>query len=178
MIKAISRKIIDFLAQIENFQKKLFEKKKIVIKSDYCMTLDKVPEALYAEIAQNADQIGEWKRVFKLDETVQGTLAQYSSNSIDVEYLKSHPYLVLDTKFYSEDFKDKLLASFSDLDSEIGGYMIKSENFQALNLFKDKFQGKLSASYIVLQINTEITNLLTKIITDSRWLSLRNNDSQ
>ena len=62
VIKAISLKIIDFLAQIEDFQKKLFEKKKIVIKSDYCMTLDKVPEALYEEIAQNADQIEELEK--------------------------------------------------------------------------------------------------------------------
>ena len=41
-MKAISRKIITFLAQIEDFQKKLFEKKKFVLNADYCITLDRV----------------------------------------------------------------------------------------------------------------------------------------
>ena len=43
VMKAISLKIITFLAQIEDFQKKLFEKKKLVLSTNYCMTLDRVP---------------------------------------------------------------------------------------------------------------------------------------
>ncbi len=46
VIKEISNKIIDFVAQIEDFQKALFLKKKFVLKTEYCMTLDKVPEEL------------------------------------------------------------------------------------------------------------------------------------
>jgi hypothetical protein len=41
-IKGIGRKIIAFVAQIENFQKRLFEKKKFVTEVNYCVTLDRV----------------------------------------------------------------------------------------------------------------------------------------
>jgi len=58
-IKGIGRKIIAFVAQIENFQKRLFEKKKFVTEVHYCVTLDRVPEELYPEIAKNKAQISD-----------------------------------------------------------------------------------------------------------------------
>ncbi|MGC9101181.1 MAG: hypothetical protein ACP5HC_07995 [Caldisericum sp.] len=47
VVKEIGETIIDFLAQIEDFQKKLWEKKKFVLKTDYVITLDRIKE--YAE---------------------------------------------------------------------------------------------------------------------------------
>src|SRR5207237_2485145 len=67
-IKGIARKIITFVAQIENFQKRLFEKKKFVTEVNYCITLDRVPEALYPEIVKNKVQIEEWKNLFHIEE--------------------------------------------------------------------------------------------------------------
>jgi len=100
VMKAISLKIIAFLAQIEDFQKKLFEKKKFVLKSEYCMTMDRVPKFLYAEIVANTAQIEEWKALYSIGEsTGQATLSGSRGNIIDIEFLKSHPYLVLDTIF-------------------------------------------------------------------------------
>ena len=64
VMKAISQKIIAFLAQIEGFQKKLFEKKKFVLSTNYCMTLDKVPAVFYPTIAKNATQIAEWETLY------------------------------------------------------------------------------------------------------------------
>ncbi len=55
-IRRIAHKLIDFLAQIEGFQKRLWLKKKFVVETQYCVTLDRVPEALYAEIAANEAQ--------------------------------------------------------------------------------------------------------------------------
>ena len=46
-IEKVGQKIIDFLAQLENFQKRLWLKKKFVVQSDYCITLDRVPEKFY-----------------------------------------------------------------------------------------------------------------------------------
>jgi adenine-specific DNA-methyltransferase len=48
-LRKIARRIIDFLAQIEDFQKKLWLKKKFVVETNYCITLDRIPEALYPE---------------------------------------------------------------------------------------------------------------------------------
>ena len=42
----IGEKIIDFLAQIEDFQKRLWEKKKFVLTTEYVITTDMVPEIL------------------------------------------------------------------------------------------------------------------------------------
>ena len=67
-IRHIARKIIDFLAQIEDFQKKLWLKKKFVVETNYCITLDRVPEELYPEIAANEAQREEWVRLFAIDE--------------------------------------------------------------------------------------------------------------
>src|SRR5699024_11887032 len=59
VIKNIGHKIIEFVEQIENFQKKLWLKKKFVVESEYCITLDKVPVEFYDEIVQNPEQIDE-----------------------------------------------------------------------------------------------------------------------
>lgn len=55
-IKKIGRIIIDFLAQIEEFQKKLWLKKKFVVETNWCITLDKIDESFYPEITSNDAQ--------------------------------------------------------------------------------------------------------------------------
>ena len=69
----IAIRIIDFLSQIEEFQKHLWLKKKFVLSTDYCLTLDRVPEKLYSEIAQNPTQREEWKHLFAIHE-IEGDL--------------------------------------------------------------------------------------------------------
>ena len=63
-LKTVASKIITFLAQIEDFQKKLWLKKKFVISTNYCITLDRIPEEYYAEIAANQAQLKEWNDLY------------------------------------------------------------------------------------------------------------------
>ena len=81
VLRKIAGKLIDFLAQLEDFQKKLWLKKKFVVETNYCITLDRVPEALYPEIAANEAQHEEWLRLFAIDEIEADTLGNpgYSS---------------------------------------------------------------------------------------------------
>jgi len=176
-IKEISRKIIDFLSQIENFQKSLFEKKKFVLNVEYCMTLDMVPEAFYREIGQNKQQVTEWKKLFKLDEITKETLQSIAGKAtLDPNFLKTHKYLVLDTKFFSEEFKDALLERFDNLDAKIGGVLVKSENFQALNLLKTRYENAVSCIYIDPPYNTGTDEFLYKDnYQHSSWLSMMEN---
>ena len=74
-IRAIARKIIAFLEQLENFQKKLWLKKKFVVETNYCVTLDRVPESLYPEIVASDAQRSEWVSLFAIDE-IQADLAK------------------------------------------------------------------------------------------------------
>ena len=50
LTKAVGGKIIDFLAQIQNFQKMLWEKRKFVTETQYCITLSNISPEFYPDI--------------------------------------------------------------------------------------------------------------------------------
>lgn len=159
-MKVVAQKIIDFLAQIENFQKKLWLKKKFVVSTNYCITLDRIPESYYAEIFSNKAQLAEWKTLF--DVTIQNQ-AQ----------LTFEPYLVLDTKFFDETFKDRLLAEFDNIDEQTDGLLFNSENFQALSTLSEKYNNNIDYSYIDPPYNTDSAPILYKNdYKRSSWLTL------
>ena len=117
-IKKIGEKIITFLAQLENFQKKLWLKKKMVVECNYCITLDRVPKDLYPEILNNQAQIQEWIKLFAIDEIkaqeAGGLFPENRvgfSNPLTLEFLNRNQFLVLDTAFFTETFKWKLIGS-------------------------------------------------------------------
>lgn len=175
VIKHIAQKIIIFLAQLEDFQKKLWLKKKFVVNCGYCVTLDRVPEALYKEIAKNEAQREEWVKLFAIDE-IQGNLHTPAySKPLTVEFLKANPFLVLDTKHFNDEFKEKLLASFENLDEACDGVIINSENFQALNLLLEKYREQVKCVYIDPPYNTDGAEIIYKNnYKDSSWASLLN----
>ena len=173
LVNTIASQIINFLSHIEEFQKRLWLKKKFVLSTDYCLTLDRVPEEFYAEIIKNTDQFNEWKTFFYIDE-INGDLVDTTyTDSLSVDFLKENPNLVLDTCHFDFDFKDRLLAHFGNLDNEIDGLLIHGENFQALNLLTQKYQGSVKAIYIDPPYNTDASAILYKNnYKDSSWLSL------
>lgn len=76
----------------------------------------------------------------------------------------------MDTKYFSEEFKNKLLAEFDDLDKETGGLMIKSDNFQALEILKMKYNNSIGYCYIDPPYNTASSEILYKNgYKDSTW---------
>jgi adenine-specific DNA-methyltransferase len=159
-IKVVAGKVIDFLAQIENFQKKLWLKKKFVIRTDYCITLDKIPSTYYPEILANKAQLQEWKILFDVD--IQ-----------NAEQLVFEQFLVLDTKFFEDSFKDRLIAEFDNLDATTNGLLINSENFQALTLLQESHFKNVDVTYIDPPYNTDATPILYKNeYKESTWLSL------
>jgi adenine-specific DNA-methyltransferase len=161
-IKVVAGKIITFLAQIEDFQKKLWLKKKFVIRTDYCITLDKIPSSYYLEIIQNKEQLAEWKVLFDVD--IQ-----------NAEQLIFEQYLLLDTKFFDEAFKDRLIAEFEDLDKKTDGLLINSDNFQALNLLQEKYSKNIDQIYIDPPYNTDSNEIIYKNgFKHSSWISLMN----
>ncbi|MEW6564675.1 MAG: DNA methyltransferase [Spirochaetota bacterium] len=161
VIRTVAKKIIDFLAQLENFQKKLWLKKKFVVETNYCITLDRVPEEFYPEIASNQAQIQEWVKLFAIDEIkpTAGDLLNAGKPGytvpLTVEFLKAHNKLVLDTRFFREDFKAKLIASIDNFDEQMDGLLIHSENFQALNLLQARYREQVKCVYIDPPYNTE-----------------------
>ncbi|MEI6518836.1 MAG: site-specific DNA-methyltransferase [bacterium] len=160
VIRKIAKKIIDFLAQLEDFQKKLWLKKKFVVETNYCITLDRVPEEFYAEIAANDLQREEWVKLFTIDEIqpVNADLLKCItpgySKPLTGGFLKANDKLVLDTKFFTDDFKARLISSIENFDEQMDGLLIHSENFQALNLLQARYREQVKCVYIDPPYNT------------------------
>ena len=65
-LRTIAHEIIGFLAQLENFQKKLWLKKKFVADCHYLITLDKIPSEFHSQIFANPKQCDEWQKLYNL----------------------------------------------------------------------------------------------------------------
>jgi len=168
-VKRVGRIIIDFLAQIEDFQKKLWLKKKFVVETNWCMTLDKVDESFWPEIIANKAQIDEWIAMYAIDEAEDWT------NPPSLDFLRQNQNLLIDTKHFNEDFKERLVASVDRLDEQTNGLMIRSDNFQALGMLKNRYEGMINYCYIDPPYNTDSAPILYKNgYRDSSWLSLMN----
>lgn len=165
-LRSIALDLITFLAQIEDFQKKLWTKKKFVVSSHYCITLDRVPEELYPEILANERQQQEWNRL-----GIQG------SAPIDtISDLKSHPALMVDTSLFSIEFKAKLLQQTPDIDNNLNGLLIDSDNYAALKLINRKYQEKIKCIYIDPPYNTGGDGFAYKDkYQNSSWLTMIHN---
>ena len=195
-VKDVAEKILTFLTQIEDFQKKLWLKKKFVVETNYCITLDRVPEELYSEIVKNEAQTDEWISLFAIDEivipekrkdiqvkleleSVAEQEVQHSvsySRPLTINFLKANPYLALDTVFFDDEFKTKLFASIQNIDEKTDGVLIHSENFQAISFLQNKYANQVDHVYIDPPYNAKSSEILYKNeFKDSSWLSLMEN---
>ncbi len=163
-VRLIGRELIGFLASLEDFQKRLWLKKKFVVSSHYCVTLDRVNADLYAEIAGNAKQWAQWESLgLNTGEAGWGT----------AEYLVSHRYLMVDTSLFDVGFRAKLLREIEDLDGQTDGVIIHSDNFQGLNLLQEKYREKIDCIYIDPPYNAKSSEILYKnTFKHSSWLSM------
>jgi adenine-specific DNA-methyltransferase len=165
LVKEIGEDIIDFLSQIEDFQKKLWEKKKFVIKTEYVITTDRVPEEFYDEIWKNEKQRKEWEELgFEIPKT---------KNDLKEKRLP------IDTKYFDEEFKFRLIEKLTenaDLDDLLDGLLIKSENWQALNTILNKYKESIKTIYIDPPYNTGNDGFLYRDrYQHSTWLSMMEN---
>ena len=173
VVRSIAGKIIEFLSQIENFQKKLFEKKKFVVDTHYCFTLDRVPEELYDVILKNKKQLEHWEELYAMKQW-SGDLKW--DGKWTKAFLKEYPFMMVDTRWFDEEFKFELLASFDDLDDVLDGLLMNSENYQSINLLKSKYRKRLKCIYIDPPYNSKSTEIIYKnSYKHSSWLSLIEN---
>ena len=162
-LRSIALELIDFLAQLEDFQKKLWLKKKFIVSSHYCITLDRVPEALWPEVVANAQQWARWNQLGVWDRDVPGSM----------EDLKAAPYRMLDTTLFDGEFKRILLSGIEDLDAQLNGLLVHGDNFQGLNLLGCSLKEKVQAIYIDPPYNTDAGPISYKNgYRSSSWASL------
>lgn len=178
VFRKIAGKLIDFLGQLEDFQKKLWLKKKFVVQCDYCITLDRVPAEFYDEIFSNTQQISEWEKLgFPAEYLIKPQTAQAISGELfanENSAVKFHSdFLMVDTKFFSADFKQRLLSKIENFDEQCDGLLIHSENFQALNLLQSRYKEQVKCVYIDPPYNTGSDNAFVykDAYQHSSWIS-------
>ena len=176
-IKAVGLRIIDFLDQIERFRKTLWEKRKFVTETQYCITIGGVAENFYPAIAECEPQWVEWKELFHVDEEETDLFNSGKNRKCRrIEFLKNHPTLVLDTRHFDTSFVDELLGDVDDLDNKIDGLLLHSENFQALGLLLERFRNGIGCAYLDPPYNTGDSEILYKNqYLFSSWLTLMEN---
>ncbi|MDO9011629.1 MAG: site-specific DNA-methyltransferase [Gallionella sp.] len=161
-LRDVAHKLIAFLAQTEEFQKKLWLKKKFVVDTQWLATLDNVPVSLYSQIEANDAQWQEWEK-----------LGFVAADVKRKELLKPESKLVLDTQFFDADFTAQLLASTPNLDEATDGVLVHSENFQALNLMQARYREQVKCIYIDPPYNTSASEIAYKnSYKHSSWLAL------
>ena len=173
VIRKVGGKIIEFLAQLEDFQKKLWLKRKFVVETQYCIAVGNIPERFYAEIAGNEAQRQEWVKLLAIDE-IRGdlTIPSYRKN-LKPEFLKGHPTLMVDTQHFATAFTDRLLDAIGDAEKQTDAVLFHCENYQALAIMQAKYRGQLRSIYIDPPYNVPGSEIVYKnAFLHSSWISL------
>jgi adenine-specific DNA-methyltransferase len=170
VIRQLAEEVITFLAQIENVQKRLFEKKKFVLRTDYLVPIKEVSHDLWRDVLDNKAQLDAWRDLFAVDPKKD---LFNQKGKINEQFIKDHPTLVVNTAHFSPAFKEKLLAAFDDLDEATDGLLIHSENYQALRFLERKYAGKVKCIYIDPPYNTGSDEFIYKDrYRHSTWLAM------
>ncbi len=172
-IRTIGQKIITFLAQLENFQKKLWLKKKFVTETNYCIAVGSIPKEFYPEIVENKAQCEEWVKLCAIDQINGDLVTPGYSKQVTPEFLETYPTLMIDTQHFSLDFKFNVLESIRDIDQVTDAVLFHSENFQALSLMLASYKQQVKCIYIDPPFNTSEASLLYKNeYRHSTWMAL------
>ena len=162
LVKEVGGQVIEFLAQIEDFQKTLYEKRKLITETQYCITLGNISAEFYPDIVAKDEQWEEWHELFGINNTDRNE-----------DFLRTHDTLVLDTKHFDTRFTDRLLEYFKDLDGMTDGEAIRSENWQALNLARFKYAGSIKCIHIDPPYNPQSDAFIYKNgYPNSTWLAM------
>ena len=183
ILKEIAHRIIDWIALFENELLKIWLKPRFVFNSNYVITLDRIEEKeggleVIKKILSHPKidkQIEEWKELKIVDE-------EFNKDEVlieDLHGIKLNPkykFLPVDTKYF-KDLEIEILSLFENIDEELDGWLIKSENFQALNTILPKFKEKVQTIYIDPPFNKEQDADYYYLVDykDSTWITMLEN---
>jgi len=227
VLRKIAGKLIDFLAQLEDFQKKLWLKKKFVVETQYCLTLDRIfsneqstidndqlsmtneQKWLLQQVVENKAQWAEWQKLgfvqltmnsqqspmnneqltekavleaddfqitFNGEKPEDGLFAKepltYRKLIDNCSLIIAHWNLVLDTRFFDDSFKARLVASIENFDEQCDGLLINGDNFQGMTLIGERYLKQIRLTYIDPPYNTGGDDFMYKdAYQHSSWLS-------
>ena len=179
ILKDIAFKIIDFISQFEDELVKIWNKPKFVKNSNYVITLDRINNLELIEKIFNHpnlnEQIKEWQELGIVDDAFK-TKDVFETDIYGKKLTKKYEHLPIDTKYFKE-LEFEILSQFEDFDNSLDGWLIKSENYQALNTILPKFKEKVQTIYIDPPFNLDSSDqfLYRTNYKDANWATLLEN---
>jgi adenine-specific DNA-methyltransferase len=182
VLKDTAYKIIDFIAQFEDELVRIWNKPKFVRGSHYIITLERMAaqgeagQALLGRFFTHRGmtaQVQEWRNLGMLDAEQARRIAENPSGLAPLD--ERTRFLPLDTRHFP-DLEGELTALFDHLDDALDGWLVKSENYQALISLLPKHRGSMKAVYIDPPYNTATSEILyINDYKESSWLTLMEN---
>ena len=178
LVSNILSKIITILSKIEDIQLKILNKNKFVLKTNFVISLDKIKEfggenyfkRILDKILSNKKQLQEWNDLFKIE-----LIEKLKSTELKKKLRNEQLGLPLDTRFFTDQFKWDLLTAITknnNLEEILEGVLIRSDNYQGLNLIKKKWVNKINLIYIDPPFNTGSKDFPYKNdYLESSWLT-------
>ncbi|MDG4554311.1 MAG: site-specific DNA-methyltransferase [Candidatus Competibacter sp.] len=163
IVREVGQQIIAFLAALADFQKTLWEKKKLVFSTRYVITLDRIDrlagrqwlEARLEPIVRR--QREEWRTLGLGDFADAAACRMEKSGDLITEATHRYLPLPVDTGHFDEEFKWALLEAVTrerPLDEALDGLALHSDNWQALHLLRAKYRERVKCIYIDPPYNT------------------------
>lgn len=152
IVNAVCMKITDFICQINNFKKKLFEKKKFVTSSHALVPVSEIDQDQYEAIVENGEQCSRWQ-------------TQYGVEDVTVEMLSTPPHnrMMVDTSLFTQQLTTRTPENI----------LVHGENYQAQRFLSNRYQGSIKCIYIDPPYNTGNANFAYKDkYQRPTWLSL------
>ena len=174
-LRRLGEQVIEFLAQIEDAQRRLFEKKKFVLETSYLIPIRHVPGEFLPDILANAGQKNQWKDWLAL-KPKKDLFNQ--KGEINKAFLDQHPTLIVDTRHFNNEWTRRLIESlpFDDLDDATDGLLVHSENYQALRLLQERYKEQVKCIYIDPPYNTGNDEFVYKDrYQHSSWMTMMEN---
>ena len=139
-LREIAEKIIAFIGQFEDELARVWQKPKFARGGGYVITVNKLTPEVLQKAAKHAgakEQMQEWLDLGLIDDKFKFIGAGKSNKR----------FLPLDTKYF-KGMEEEILECLGDLDVALDGEMVKSDNWQALNTLRRKYEGRVKCIYI------------------------------
>ena len=181
IVREVGQHIIAFLAALEEFQKTLWEKKKLVFETRYVITLDRLERYCPAWLAQNIDSIvkkqrQEWLDLGLGDIATSNACIRKTAGDLATAATEQFLPLPVDTRHFDDAFKWSMLEAVTlatPLEDALDGVAIQSDNWQALNTLQEKYRGQARSIYIDPPYNTDAGPIDYKNgYRNASWLAL------
>ncbi len=180
-ILTLCKQIIEQISQIEDFERILWEKKKFVYNVNYVITLDRIANKNGLDVIKKIidsdciqKQIDEWKRLELIDDSFNKNKIVENKNLDGCSLNNKYRFLPIHTKYF-KNLEYLILSLFDNLDDELDGTLIHSENYQAMNTILPKFKEGVQTIYIDPPFNTGKDFLYKDNYQNSSWLTLMEN---